>query len=68
MEPTSIHTQRRISKSDAARQLEVTTKAIDRMIADGELKAVPMPSGVRNIILQSSVDALVAKLNAAVVG
>ena len=51
---------KRITKAEAARRLGVDVKAVGRMIASGDLAVVELPGGVRNIILESSVDALLA--------
>ncbi len=52
----------RVTKKIAATQLGVNVKAVDRMIALGELKIVSIPGGVRAIVLQSSVDSILARM------
>ena len=57
--------QRRITKSEVARQLGIDMRAVNRLIAEGHLKMVEMPSRIRNSILQSDVDAIIAGMNQA---
>ncbi len=52
----------RVNRFQAARQLGVDYHAINRMIATGDLKIVDIPGNVRAVILQSSVDAVLARM------
>ena len=54
---------RRVTKAEAGRRLSVDSRAIERMIASGDLKVVPMPAGVRGVVLESSVSDLIDRMN-----
>jgi hypothetical protein len=56
--------QRRINQSEAARQLGVSIRGIRKLIASGDLKTVTMPVRTQNVILQSSVDEILARAEA----
>lgn len=56
--------QRRVTKAEAARQLGIDFRAIQRLIADGDLKVVSVPGNMKAIVLQSSIDGLIDRIRA----
>ena len=51
-----------ITQAEAARRLHVPAPSIPRLIASGNLKARESVAGIRNTILASSVDELLARM------
>jgi hypothetical protein len=55
--------RRHVYKIDVVRQTGLDIRAVNRLIASGDLKTAKIPGGVRAIVLQSSVDELITKMN-----
>jgi len=51
-----------LTRNDAAKRLKVTTRTVDRYIADGKLPAVVLPVGRRVRIPSKAVDSLLKPL------
>ncbi len=58
---TTTYAPKRISKQQTADRLGATLPVVKRLIANGELKEIPLP-GARFTIVEASVDALVARM------
>jgi hypothetical protein len=61
MSTTFAVAPKRITKAETARRLSASMLVVNRLIASGELKTVPL-ANTRAIILESSVDQLVARM------
>jgi excisionase family DNA binding protein len=58
---------KRVSFDEAASRLGVSHRSITNLVRSGQLEAVVVP-GIRTRILESSLEALIARMNAAADG
>lgn len=53
----------RLNKAEAARRLGLRVEGVNDLIASGDLKVIDLPIRVKAIILESSVNDLIARMN-----